>query len=89
MHQFYDKILIVRPFSAARPSSVTDKMTGRYHTISGYSKLLPRPPTQVFSYKDGLGPETGPKIKVILWDWHIIHPTSHHDENSTITTKIK
>ena len=31
--QFHSKIFIVRPISAVRPSSVTENLRGRYHTI--------------------------------------------------------
>ena len=34
------KIFIVRPVSAVRPSSVTDNLRGRYHSILGHDILL-------------------------------------------------
>ena len=40
MCQFHSKILIVRPVSAVRPSSVTDSLRGRCLTISDYEMLL-------------------------------------------------
>ena len=36
-------------------------------------------PSQVVN-EDGLTAETGLTIKILLWNRHIIHPTSHHDE---------
>ena len=33
-------LFIVKPVSAVRPSSVTDNLRGRYHTISGCDMLL-------------------------------------------------
>ena len=39
MCQFDRKIIIVRLVSAVRPSSVTDNLRGRCHTISGYEML--------------------------------------------------
>ena len=38
------------------------------------------PPSQLVSYCNGLTAETGPTIKIILWDWYIINPTFHHGE---------
>ena len=36
----FKKTIIGRPVSAVRPSSVTENLRGRYHTISGYDMLL-------------------------------------------------
>ena len=36
MCQFHSKIIIIRPDSAVRPSSVTGYVRGRYRTIEGY-----------------------------------------------------
>ena len=42
MCQFHSKIFIVRPVSAVKPSSVTENLRGRYHTISGYDSGIGR-----------------------------------------------
>ena len=38
------------------------------------------PSSQVVSYEDGLTAETGLTIKILMWNEHIIYPTSQHDQ---------
>ena len=72
MCRFHNKIYI---YSAVRPSSVTDNLRGRYCTISDYDLLL-------------MMAESGLTINILPWNWHIINPTSHHDE-IPLSNKIK
>ena len=37
------------------------------------------PPFQVSVTENGLTAETGKTINILQWNWHKIHPTSHHD----------
>ena len=69
--QFRSNIFIGRPLSAVEPASVTDNLGGRYHrAMTCYISVT----------KEGLTAEIGLTIKHILWNWHTIYPTSHHDE---------
>ena len=82
MCQFNSEIFIVRSVSVVGPSSVTHDLRGRYHTISSYDMLLQYSslPLKLAVTEDGQTAKTGLTIKIYLWNWHIIYPTSHHDE---------
>ena len=74
-------MFIDTPFLAVSPYSVTDNLKGRYHTISGYDMLLLELPFKLSVTEDGLMVKTGLPIKILLWNRHIIYPTSHHDNH--------
>ena len=73
-----------------RRANSTIKFSQEFHVISRDGMILP---LKLPITEDGLTAKTGPAIKnkwnILLWNRHILHPTSPHSELSLHRQKEK